>query len=74
MKTIKLLSFASAVFLVTSLFFGCTEDFEEINTNQRTVSELDAAMLGNLYARIQYRGYFINYHQTRQTLFPDYRD
>jgi hypothetical protein len=72
MKTIKLLSFASAVFLVTSLFFGCTEDFEEVNTNQRTLSELDAAMLGNIFARFQYRGYFINYHQTPQTLFADY--
>ena len=72
MKTIKLLSFASAVLLATSLFFGCTEDFEEINTDQRALTELDAAMLGNLYGRIQYRGFFINYHQTRQTLFADY--
>jgi hypothetical protein len=72
MKTIKLLSFASAVLLSASLFFGCTEDFEEINTDQRSLTELDAAMLGNIFGRIQYRGYFINYHQTPQTLFADY--
>jgi len=72
MKTIKLFSFASAVLLATSMFFGCTEDFEEINTNQRALTELDAAMLGNMFARIQYQGYNIDYHQTPQTLFADY--
>jgi len=72
MKTIKLLSFVSAVLLVTSGFFGCTEDFEEINTDERSLTELDASMLGNLFARCQYLGYFINYHQTPQTLFADY--
>ena len=40
------------------------EDFEEINTNQRALTELDAAMLGNMFARIQYQGYNIDYHQT----------
>ena len=54
------------------LSFGCTDDFEEINTNERVLSELDPATIGNVYARCQYRGFFINYHQTRQTLFADY--
>ncbi len=72
MKTIKILSFALGVLLATSVFHGCTEDFEEINTNQRALTELDAAMLGNLFGRVQYVSYFINYHQTPQTLFADY--
>jgi hypothetical protein len=54
------------------MFFGCTEDFEEINTDERVLSELDASTIGNLFARVQYRGFFIDYHQTPQTLFADY--
>jgi len=72
MKTIKILGFASVVLLATSLFIGCTEDFEELNTNQRALTQLDASMLGNMFARIQYRGHSIYDNQVPQTLFGDY--
>ena len=56
----KTLAFIKFVFI--SLFFiyfltGCTEDFEEINTNQRVLSELDVNTVGNMYARCQYVGF-----------------
>ena len=63
MKTKKLLNFAFVGLLISSLFLGCTEDFEELNTNERVLTELDAATIGNIYARVQYRGYYMPYHQ-----------
>ena len=57
MKTVNLMKFAFVNLLVTFLFSGCTEDFEEINTNQRALSELDASTIGNVYARCQYVGF-----------------
>ena len=72
MKTNKLLNFAFIGLLVSFLFCGCTEDFEELNTNDRVLTELDAATIGNIYARVQYRGYYMPYHQTSQNLFADH--
>ncbi|MEE9462547.1 MAG: SusD/RagB family nutrient-binding outer membrane lipoprotein [Bacteroidales bacterium] len=72
MKTNKLLNFAFIGLLISFMFLGCTEDFEELNTNDRVLTELDAATIGNIFGRVQYRGYFMNYHQTAQNLFADH--
>ncbi len=72
MKTNKLLNFAFAGLLISFMFLGCTEDFEELNTNDRVLTELDAATIGNIYARVQYQGYYMGYHQTSQNLFADH--
>jgi len=72
MKTYKILIFVLAGLLMTFQFWSCTGDFEEINTNELVLSELDAATLGNIYALVQYRGYFMGYHQTAQNLFADH--
>ncbi len=72
MKTKKLLNFAFTGLLISFLFLGCTENFEEMNTNERVLTELDAATIGNIYARVQYRGFFMDYHQTAQNLFADH--
>ena len=72
MKTIKILIFVFAGLLMISLFWNCTGNFEEINTNELVLTELDASTQGNLFAHVQYRGFFINYHQTAQNLFADH--
>lgn len=47
------------------LFTGCTEDFEEINSNDRVLRELDPATIGKVYGYCQYEGLtiFLNYSQ-----------
>lgn len=72
MKNIISYKFVLAIGLTIFLFGGCTDDFEEINTDERVLTELDAATIGNLFARVQYRGYFIDYDQTSQNLFADH--
>ncbi len=72
MKTKNILKIAFVGLMMTFVFSGCTDDFEEINTNERVLTELDAATLGNMYARVQYRGFYMNYHQTSQNLFADH--
>jgi len=72
MKTKKILNFAFAGLLISFMFGGCTENFEELNTNERVLTELDASMMGNLYARVQYRGFNISGHQIQQNLFADH--
>ncbi len=72
MKTNKLLNFVFAGLLISFMFMGCTEDFEELNTNDRVLTELDAATIGNIYARVQYRGLFIRTPQVKQNLFADH--
>lgn len=72
MKTNKFLRLLVPALMMSIFLIGCTDDFEEINTNERVLTELDAATLGNLYARIQYRGFFMDYHQTAQNLFADH--
>ena len=72
MKTNKLIKFALAGLMMIVIFGGCTDDFEEYNTNERVLTELDAATLGNIYARVQYRGFYMNYHQVSQNLFADH--
>ena len=72
MKTKKLLNFAFVGLLISFMFLGCTEDFEELNTNERVLTELDAALIGNIYARVQYRGLFVGSPQIKQNLFADH--
>ena len=72
MKKYNSIKFAIAALLVPLIFYGCTDDFEEINTDPRVLTELDAATLGNMYARLQYRGFYMDYHQVSQNLFADH--
>jgi hypothetical protein len=72
MKKYRSLKFLMAGLSLALLFYGCTDDFEEINTNERVLTELDAATLGNMYGRVQYRGFYMDYHQTSQNLFADH--
>ncbi|MBS0000059.1 MAG: SusD/RagB family nutrient-binding outer membrane lipoprotein [Cyclobacteriaceae bacterium] len=58
--------------LMAFLISSCTDDFEEINTNDRVLTELDAATLGNMYGRLQYIGFYMDYHQISQNLFADH--
>lgn len=59
--------------LFVGLFAGCTEDFEELNTNPTKLTAVDAASVGNAYARAQYRGMFgeAGGFQLYQSLFAD---
>ena len=45
MKIYKLIKFGFVGLLSTFMFFGCTDDFEEINTNDRVLTELDAVQI-----------------------------
>ncbi len=72
MKHNELAAITFASILVSCLLFSCTDDFEEINTNERVLSELDASSIGNMYARVQYYGFYMQYHQTSQVLFADH--
>ena len=72
MRTTKLLNFVFAGLLISLMFLSCTEKFEELNTNERVLTELDAATIGNLFARVQYTGFFMYNHQVSQNLFADH--
>jgi hypothetical protein len=58
--------------MVFSLCFGCTKDFEEMNTHKLQLAELNSSRIGNMYARIQYTGFYIDNPQVSQTLFADH--
>ena len=51
-----IITLLSAVFLV--YVTGCTDDFDEINTNPNTLTtdQLDASMAGPAFANAQYKG------------------
>ena len=73
MKADKLFKFVFVNLLVTCLFFSCTKDFEEINTNTRVLSELDASTVGNVYARCQYVGFWTQkWALIEQSIFTDH--
>ena len=72
MKTYKLIKFGFVGLLTTFMFFGCTDDFEELNTNDRVLTELDAALIGNIFARVQHRGMYSDSPQISQNLFGDH--
>lgn len=72
MKTYKFLKVIGVVLLATVTFVGCTDDFLDTNTDPLVLTELDASLIGNIYARTQYQGFDIDYHQTSQNLFADH--
>ncbi|MEN8226814.1 MAG: SusD/RagB family nutrient-binding outer membrane lipoprotein [Bacteroidota bacterium] len=71
MKTNRLLNYILAGLLMTFLYAGCTDDFEEINTDTRVLSELSSATIGNTFARSQYYT-LMTARQLFQGLFGDY--
>ena len=72
MKTNKLINILLSGLLGAFLIGGCTDDFEDINTNKRVLSEIDAATIGNVYAGVQYDGLMQGWNfQTWQNLFAD---
>jgi len=52
-------------------FTGCTEDFEEINTNDKVLAELDPATIGNVYGYCQYNGLMIHLNYS-QNIYADH--
>jgi len=72
MKIYKFIKIVFVGLLMTSMFISCTDDFEELNTNPRELTELDAALLGNIFARVQHTGLFTNSPQVSQNLFADH--
>jgi len=73
MKAVKLMKLVFVCLFVTCLFFGCTEDFEEINTNTRVLSELEASTIGNVYASCQYVGFWTQkWALIQQSIFTDH--
>ena len=70
MKTKKILSIVLSGLLMTFLHTGCTDDFEEINTNTRVLSELSSATIGNTFARSQFYT-LMTARQLFQGLFGD---
>lgn len=72
MKTNLYLRLLTATLLVSIVFgiYGCTEHFEELNTDKTKLSSLDASGVGNAYAAAQYRSIAASW-QTFQSLFSD---
>lgn len=65
-----------AVFLFMGsimIFGGCTENFEELNTNPTLLTSLDPLSIGSAYAGSQYHGMLGNSgnYQIMQSLFAD---
>ena len=69
MKTKKLYSIVVVGLLTLFIFGGCTEDFEEINTNRTKLTELDQSTLGPAFANAQWRTF--SSYQIFQNLFSD---
>ena len=63
------------IFLSTAMLVlfsnGCTEDFEEINTNDKVLAELDPATIGNVYGYCQYNALMIQYYFS-QNIYGDH--
>lgn len=53
------------------LFTGCTEDFEELNTNDKVLAELDPATIGNVFAYCQYHSLVIHENYS-QNIYADH--
>ena len=70
-KMKSIFNLLSAIILASVLLGGCTDDFEEINTNTRVLSELDVATIGNVFARTQYRGMLYLNRQIFHNLFAE---
>jgi hypothetical protein len=73
MKTNKLINILLSGLLVAFSLGGCTDDFKEINTNQRVLAQIDAATIGNVYASAQYNGMLYGGYswQIAENLFSD---
>ena len=72
MKTNRLCTATFTAILALFICLGCTKDFEEINTDKLVIAELNPARIGNMYALVQYNGFFIIYPQVPQNLFADH--
>ena len=73
MKTIKLLNFAFTGLLISFLFLGCTEDFEEMNTNERVLDRTGCGLSLVIFMHVSStRDSIMDYHQTSQNLFADH--
>ena len=70
-KMKSIFNFVLAVIFTSVIFSGCTDDFEEINTNTRVLAQLDKATIGNVFARTQWRGNMIGKYQVFNNLFAD---
>jgi hypothetical protein len=71
MKKYRLYIIASSLFLFTAIWISaCTDKFEEYNTDQTRLTELDASAVGNAFAATQHRGVTFSW-QTFQSLFGD---
>jgi len=70
-KMKSIFNFLLAAIIVSVLVSSCTDDFEEINTNTRVLSQLDKATIGNVFARTQYRGMLYRNYQIFNNLFAD---
>lgn len=72
MKTNKLINISLSGLLGIFLIGGCTDDFQDINTNKRVLAELDPLSIGNVYAGVQYDGLMSGWNfQISQNLFAD---
>jgi hypothetical protein len=73
MKTNKLINIVLSCLLVVFSFSSCTKDFEEINTNQRKLANVDASTIGNVFAYAEYNGllYGGGSWQIAENLFAD---
>lgn len=73
MKTKKLINILLSGLLVAFWLSGCTNDFKEINTNQRVLAQIDAATVGNEYASAEYNGLLYGGYswQIAENLFSD---
>jgi hypothetical protein len=73
MKTNKLINILLSGLLIGFSFSSCTSDFEEINTNQRVLAQVDPATIGNVFAYAQYNGLLYGGYswQIAENLFAD---
>ncbi len=72
MKTNKFINILMSGLLGIFLLGGCTDDFTDINTNKRVLSDIDLATVGNVYAKVQYDGLMSGWNfQISQNLFSD---
>jgi hypothetical protein len=56
MKTNKLINIVLSCLLILFSVSSCTKDFEDINTNKRVLSGIDASTVGNVFAYAEYNG------------------
>lgn len=74
MKTSRLINILLTGLLIVIFLSHCTGDFEEINTNDMVLAEIDQATIGNVFASAEYNGllYYGYYWQVAQNIFADF--